>query len=326
LPWYYRVQDAINAAAPFLVPTQATNLALLVSAILKKRTLCLSELARSYPTSEHRRLPAPKHDLLHRLKRLWRFTDNERVDALTVQLALATSTVARLGYPRLLGLAIDWTMFDTTLPSGLRMRYQVLRIAIPRKGRALPLLQLAYDRDNLPPTKSQNQLEQDALLAVVGVLPRGVRPVVLADRGFHRAGFVSWLQARQLDYVVRLNKGSCITEADGERWKLGEEGLRPGEVRFCEGVRYGLYHGRPREFFVNVALCWRVSAERKTPDASSLLSPGISLRVSKTPRALLLGTGKGAGSSRVSRTRKVSSGSPGCKSVAPSAWAGCSWR
>jgi hypothetical protein len=109
LPWYYRLEDAINAAMPFLVPTQATNLALLVSAILKKRTLNLSELARSYPTSEHRRVPAPKHDLLHRLKRLWRFTDNERVDALAVQLALVTYTVARLGYPRLLGLAIDWT-------------------------------------------------------------------------------------------------------------------------------------------------------------------------------------------------------------------------
>jgi hypothetical protein len=78
LPWYRRVKDAINATMPFLVPTQATNLALLVSAILKKRTLCLSELARSYPTPEHRRVSAPKHDLLHRLKRLWRFTDNER--------------------------------------------------------------------------------------------------------------------------------------------------------------------------------------------------------------------------------------------------------
>jgi hypothetical protein len=262
LPWYYRVQDAINAAMPFLVPTQAANLALLVSAILKKRTLCLSELARSYPTSEHRRVPAPKHDLLHRLKRLWRFTNNERVDALAVQLALVRYTVARLGYPRLLGLAIDWTMFDTTLPSGLRMRYQVLRIAIPRKGRALPLLQLAYDRDNLPPTKSQNQLEQDALLAVLEALPRSVRPVVLADRGFHRAGFISWLQARRMDYVVRLNKGSCITEADGGRWKLGDERLRPGELRLCEGVRYGLYHGRPRELFVNVALCWRISKSR----------------------------------------------------------------
>jgi hypothetical protein len=40
--WYNRVLSAINAGAPFLVPTQKTNLALLVSAILKKRTLRLS--------------------------------------------------------------------------------------------------------------------------------------------------------------------------------------------------------------------------------------------------------------------------------------------
>lgn len=74
------MKAAINAATPFLAPTQKkTNLALLVSAILKKQTLCLSELARAYhPTPEKRRVPAPKHDLLHRVKRLWRFTDNER--------------------------------------------------------------------------------------------------------------------------------------------------------------------------------------------------------------------------------------------------------
>jgi hypothetical protein len=82
-----------------------------------------------------------------------------------------------------------------------------LRIAVPRKGRALPLLQLAYNRDDLSPTKSQNQLEQDALLAVVGALPMSVRPVILADRGFHRAGFLAWLERHRLDYVVRLKKG-----------------------------------------------------------------------------------------------------------------------
>jgi len=109
VPWYYRVRTAINAAAPFLAPTQQTNLALLVSAILKKRTLCLSELARPYPTPTERRVASPKHDLLHRIKRLWRFTDNERVDALGVQLALLPHTIACLGFPRLLGLAIDWT-------------------------------------------------------------------------------------------------------------------------------------------------------------------------------------------------------------------------
>jgi len=263
VPWYNRVLSAINAAAPFLVPTQATNLALLTSAILKKRTLCLSELARAYPTPEERRVAVPKHDLLHRLKRLWRFTENERVDALEAQVAFVPHVVGRLGHPRLLGLAIDWTFFDTTVPSGERMRYQVLRIAIPRKGRALPLLQLAYDRDALPADKSQNQIEQEALLAVVRALPAGVRPVVLADRGFGRAGFLSWLQRHGLDYVVRLKKGGCITEADGRQWKLGEEeGLERGQLRWVRGARYGLYHGRPRDLLVNVALCWRIPKSR----------------------------------------------------------------
>ncbi len=138
----------------------------------------------------------------------------------------------------------------------------LLRVAIPRKGRALPLLQLAYDRDHLPATKSQNQLEQDALLAVVGALPRGVRPIVLADRGFHRAGFLAWCARHDLDYVVRLKKGTCITEADGRRWRLGEEELKPGELRFLQSVRYGLHHGRPRELWINLALCWKVSKSR----------------------------------------------------------------
>jgi hypothetical protein len=70
VPWYCRVLSAINIAVPFLAPTQATNLALLVSALLKKQTLCLSELARAYPTPKERRVASPKHDLLHRLKRM----------------------------------------------------------------------------------------------------------------------------------------------------------------------------------------------------------------------------------------------------------------
>ena len=262
MPWYCRVRSAINTAMPFLVPSQATNLALLVSAILKKQTLCLCELARAYPAPKKRRVAAPKHDLLHRLKRLWRFTDNERVDALAVQMALVPYTIAHLGHPRLLGLAIDWTMFNVALPSGERIRYQVLRIAVPRKGRALPLSQLAYDRDDLPADKSQNQIEQDALLAIVEALPGGVRPVVLADRGFARASFLAWLQEHHLQYVVRIDKGTCLTEADGRRWKLGEEELLLGQLRWVPEVRYGLYHGRPRNLLIGVALCWRVLRSR----------------------------------------------------------------
>lgn len=133
--WYCRVRSAINTAAPFLVPTQKTNLALLVSAILKKRTLCLSELARAYPVPQQRRVASPKHCLLHRLKRLWRFANNDRVDAVEVQLAFVAHTLARVGFPRLVGLAVDWTMFDTLMPSGQRIRYP-RSCASPSRARA----------------------------------------------------------------------------------------------------------------------------------------------------------------------------------------------
>ena len=54
-------------------------------------------------------------------------------------------------------------------------------------------MSMPTDRDALPANKSQNQIEQDALLAVARALPMGVRPVLLADRGFHRAGFLACL-------------------------------------------------------------------------------------------------------------------------------------
>lgn len=258
MTWYPRVLDGIKAAAPFLNVSQAINLALLVSAILDRRTLKLSHLARAYPVPEERRVDSPKHGLLHRLKRLSRFLGNGRVDAVAVQASLISHTLARLGSPRWLGLAVDWTMFDAITPRGERIRYQVLRIAVPRRGRALPLLQVAYDRDRLPAPRSQNRLEEEALLAVIDVLPRGVRPVVLADRGFARANFFAFLKAFGLDYVVRINRGTCMTEMDGRRWKLGEEGTGRGQIRWSAGVRYALHHGRPTDMVINLAVCFRL--------------------------------------------------------------------
>jgi hypothetical protein len=212
----------------------------------------------------------PKHDLLHRLilprgHPLWRFLDNPRLDPLAIQTAMIPHTLASLGRVRWLGLAIDWTMWDVILPTGVRMRYQVLRIAVPLHGRALPLLQLAYDRDHLPADASQNQLEERALAAVFAALPSGVRPVVLADRGFARAPFLIFLQAQRVDYVVRVNKGTCLTDAHDLRTKLGSEGTRPGAVRWLPGVRFGLYHDKPRDVWVNVACCWRVAKRHADP-------------------------------------------------------------
>jgi Transposase DDE domain len=262
--WYREIRLAVKRCLPFLLPTQGANLALLVRAILLKRTLCQTELARTYPRRSQRRLPDPKHDLLHRVKRLSRFLANELVDPLQVQIALLPYVLARVGPLRAVGLCIDWTYFNAPT-----FRVQVLKIGLARSGRVIPLLQLAYDRDNLPAARSQNQIEEEALALVLTALPKGCHPIILADRGFARSEFFQWLIARQLDFVVRIDKGTCVTTASNQRHKLGVDlTLERGEQRWLGRVRYALYHGRPGDTWLNVACSWLPAASaaaRKEP-------------------------------------------------------------
>ena len=260
---YEAVFAAIQSALPAGVPTQLVNLALLVSAFLLKRSCGLSELARAYPTAPTRRTPQPKHDLHYRGRRLDRWLSNPRIDPVALQCAFIPHTVARLGYPRRLGLAVDWTMWDSRDLHGQKVRYQLLCIAVPRRGRALPLLQVVYNRDALPKNQSQNHLEEAAILAVVRALPLGVSPVVLADRGFARATLLMWLGAQGLDYVIRIDRGTCISPAQGPRWKLGAEIMAPGDLQWHPQVRYGLYHDRPRDVGCNIVCAWRTTARQQ---------------------------------------------------------------
>ena len=101
------VRQVVTTALPQLRATQATNLALVISAILITRSLCLSELARAYPRTQQPRAPAPTHDVLHRLKRQWRFLNNDRVNPLARQRARLPYTVAHVGTPQWLARAID---------------------------------------------------------------------------------------------------------------------------------------------------------------------------------------------------------------------------
>lgn len=107
-----------------------------------------------------------KHELLHRLKRFSRFLSNDQVDPDEVLVACIPTILAHLGQPRWLGLLIDWTSFDVTLPGlvgGSARKYQVLTIAVPRCGRTIPLLSVTCERGKIPATGSQNRWEEEAL-------------------------------------------------------------------------------------------------------------------------------------------------------------------
>ncbi len=264
MKWYPEISTAVKRCMPNLLPTQAANVALLVRAILIKRSLCQTELARTYPRALEPRTDDPKHVLLYKVKRLSRFLANDQVDPLAVQIALLPHALARLRPLYRIGLCIDWTYFDTP-----NFRVQILKIGIAREGRVIPLLQVAYDRDNLPANKSQNQIEEEALAAVLAALPKDCRPVILADRGFARSEFFRWLNERQLDFVIRIDKGTCITDVSGKRHKLGVDLiLQMGEQLWLGKVRYALYHGRPSDIWVNFGCSWvtpESGSTRKNP-------------------------------------------------------------
>ncbi len=44
-------------------------------------------------------------------------------------------------------------------------------------------------------------------------------------------------------------------------------------MRWLPGVRYGLYHGRPREVWVNIACCWRVARRHANPRRQAPKAP-----------------------------------------------------
>lgn len=264
MKWYPEIRATVKRCMPFLLPTQGANLALLIRAILIKRTLCPTDLARTYPRPIERQVPNPKHELLHRLKRLSRFLANDQVDPLAVQLALLPYVLARLGPLYRVGLCIDWTYFN-----GPAFRVQILKIGLARQGRVIPLLQVAYDRDDLPPDKSQNQIEEESLAAVLSALPKHCRAIILGDRGFARSEFFRWLIARKLDFVVRIDKGTCVTDTFGRRRKLGVDlTIKLGEQLWLGRVRYALHHGRPTDIWLNVGCSWcpsQSAATRKAP-------------------------------------------------------------
>jgi hypothetical protein len=149
----------------------------------------------------------------------------------------------------------------------------VLTIAIPRRGRALPLLSVPYERDKLPAKGSQNRWEEEALTHVLRALPPGVRPVVLGDRGFGRAELIAFLQKREVDYVLRLRRGARITAADDTHWLLGTEGTREGEPRWLPQVRYGTFNNRPRALTLNLACSWCPPAARRNKPGHEYQEP-----------------------------------------------------
>ncbi|HEV7215247.1 MAG TPA: hypothetical protein VGP33_08985 [Chloroflexota bacterium] len=141
-----RILPVVTACCPFLLEPQAINLALLIGAILAKRSLCLTTLAKAFLVLEIRQVPAAKHELLHRLQRLSRFLGNDQVDPVAVQVASIPAILRKLGSPRRRALPQNQGAGARPgrlrhrprhgLPYGPRLARRALRLPTRRRPRA----------------------------------------------------------------------------------------------------------------------------------------------------------------------------------------------
>lgn len=171
--------------------TQWTNLSLAVFGISKARSGVLSEIVREIPG-------AVKHK--HRLKRLWRFVSNYRVKPERLIGFWINWCVNSFASGRYLAVAIDWTTLPGNLPC--------LMAAIPYKGRAIPLIWQIVPFWALK--DSQNKVEERLIARLINLISKDKRIIILADRGFGRAGFVKFLLSKGLLFVLRVRADVII--------------------------------------------------------------------------------------------------------------------
>jgi hypothetical protein len=259
---YPQLLAFIQELAPTWRVTSHRNLALLARAIFVRRSLRLTDLARTYPVARQRKVARPKHGLLHRVKRLWRFLAHPTLEIVPLQerlvrLASTACTVPDLWLPLLLDLTY-------VTP------FAILAASIPHRGRALPLTWRAFRRDLTgADVLSQNHLIEDTLARLRPAIAPGIEPVIVADREFARAAFFRFLRRQQTHFVIRVDADTWVHHPSYTGAMAGL-GLRPsGPSRWLPGAAYGKEEREP----IHLLAVWRRSYREPWLLASDLADP-----------------------------------------------------
>jgi Transposase DDE domain len=160
----------------------------------------------------------------HRIKRVWRFCANDRVEVSAAMAGVIGRLTRRRKKPLL--VALDWVDVRS---------FQTLMAAAVRRGRAVPLLWASYPEWRL--FRSQNSLEEGLLRLLRSLVPAGVRVILLADRGFGRAELAKTCQDIGVSFVIRI-KPDVRVRHPRYTGRLDDFPIRPGCWRTLTGAEY----------------------------------------------------------------------------------------
>lgn len=225
--------------------SQAKTLADLVAAAVRVSRGSLSAIGRALPN-----LTAVKH----RIKRVWRFCDNDRVHVADV-MPEVIGLLTRKRKKKLL-VALDWTDIRS---------FHTLMAAAVLQGRAIPLLWASYTEGQL--ARSQNSFEEGLLRLLLTMLPPGVRIILLADRGFGRTELARTCHELGIHYLIRIKPDVCVNHPS-YRGNLRDYPVRKGMWRVLADAEYRS-DGAVR---LNVVIRWKHGLPKKRDEPWFLMT------------------------------------------------------
>lgn len=220
------------------VPTIAAGLRLSQPQTLADLVEAAVHVGRGTLSAIGRCLP-PTVATKHRIKRAWRFCDNDRVHPDAVTSRFVRRITRKRNKPVL--VALDWTDVGG---------FHTLMAAAVMRGRAVPLVWASYTDGQL--TRSRNTFEESLLRLLVTMLPAGVRVILLADRGFGRAALARTCGGLRLRYLIRIKPDVRVAHPS-YTGRLDEYPIRKGMQRVLSGARYR----SDNAVSLNVVIRWR---------------------------------------------------------------------
>jgi hypothetical protein len=225
-------------------------LALGASGLLRRRRLTLCGIARGLDSSTR---------VLYRVKRLWRFIDNDAVWPHDVVAALVREAFAvrREGW---VPIILDET--------GLEDRALLLGAATSYRGRALPLALYAYNARSI---KRSVWILREGLIALIRQsLPpeQRSRLLLIADRGYAASHFFRRLIRARVQFVIRVPRRVLLYMAhQTHRLEHLAADLKPGDCIFLTDISYG-----PAKATLNLLLWWEADQQEPWLLATTLTS------------------------------------------------------
>lgn len=205
----------LTVCANTLRLSQAKTLSVLVAAAMQVQRISLANIGRAMTGAAK-----------HQIKRCWRFCANERVETADAMRGIVAKLLKKR--KKKLLVALDWVDIKG---------FQTLMASAILKGRSIPIAWASTTNHVYEGYRSRNAFEEALLLVLRDMIPRHIKVVIIADRGFGRTALASFCQQRGFGYLIRIQPKVTV-RLKGFYGKLLDYPVYKGISKLLKRVNY----------------------------------------------------------------------------------------